>query len=149
MNQYLILLFVCLQLTVHACRAAGDKGAAAQYLPCRENAAGVAAVAQHCMRHELAWQNKRLTENYNRYIRALAPPARNKTMAAQRLWLNFRDMECDARRATAAPGSLAELLRENCYLELTRQRADDFSRRSLSGHQGQGLLPVTTPAADP
>ncbi len=53
---------------------------------------------------------------------------RKKLLAAQRAWIQYRDLECAYEGAEAEGGSLQPQLIADCRNTLTRQRIADFKR---------------------
>lgn len=61
-----------------------------------------------------------------RRLIAQNPDTKAKFVAAQRLWLQFRDAECKARGSRYAGGSILPMVVAGCYADLTEARTRDI-----------------------
>ncbi|MGA7506910.1 MAG: lysozyme inhibitor LprI family protein [Erwinia billingiae] len=118
-----LLLFFMLPLNVYS----ATNEYSSNYSLCLNQANGASAEAVNCNRVETAVQDKRLNEEYRRYLASINAALRTATIKSQRAWVTFRDAECDAEYAIEAPGSNAEVMRTACILDMTLERANKYS----------------------
>ena len=72
-------------------------------------------------------QDHELNVTYARLVKAWGPEGAKQLQAAQRAWLQFRDLEC-IFESPDAEGSLGPLEVATCKTELTKERLQDFKR---------------------
>ena len=72
-------------------------------------------------------QDRALNALYGELVKQEDATALKQLQAAQRAWLQFRDLEC-VYETPDVDGSIAPLERANCLAELTRERILDFRR---------------------
>ena len=82
----------------------------------------------NCYNAEIQRQEKRLNGNYRKYLSNLNSEVKNNFVKAQRSWIKYRDNNCDALASQEAGGTIAALIGKSCYLQMTKERADDFQR---------------------
>ena len=58
---------------------------------------------------------------------ALDKGQQNQLRDAQRLWIKFRDADC-ALLGSLTGGSIDRINSASCFLDMTKQRADDLAR---------------------
>ena len=124
------LLCAALPLTLLSASAlaCGDEAAlySRDYDQCMDAAASTAAM-QNCIAAEHGKQDKTLNDNYRKLMAALAKPRQPQLLAAQRLWLQYRDANC---RLYADPdgGTAATLAAADCALAATAARAAELAK---------------------
>jgi uncharacterized protein YecT (DUF1311 family) len=80
-----------------------------------------------CQKAELALLDKRLNAAYRRALKdAQSDKQREQLRKAQRLWLQFRDANCDYYEL--GEGTIARIYGGQCMLDLTRARAAELER---------------------
>jgi len=110
-------------------RAYESKNLSALYNSCMEKADGVTLNMHECMDAEIKVQDKRLNENYGKYINQLNPVRRKKLVDLQRLWIKYRDQKCEFLYDPDG-GTLAGILGHACFLEMTAERADELEEKT-------------------
>lgn len=98
------------------------------YNQCMDKAVGVTVLIRNCYADEIIFQDKRLNDNYRKFIPKMSADVKNNFIDAQRQWLKFRDSDCNAFTSQKAGGTLSAVIADSCYLKMTAQRADDFSQ---------------------
>ena len=78
-----------------------------------------------CITAEHARQDKRLNAGYKTLMAKLTPERKKQLQATQRLWLQFRDANCGFY-ADPDGGSLARIAANQCHLDMTTRRAQEF-----------------------
>ena len=71
--------------------------------------------------------DRELNALYGRLVKQEDPESLKQLQAAQRAWLQFRDLEC-VYESPDAPGSLGPFETANCKAELTKERILDLKR---------------------
>jgi uncharacterized protein YecT (DUF1311 family) len=80
-----------------------------------------------CQKAELAQLDKRLNAAYQRALKeAQSDKQREQLRRAQRLWLQYRDANCEYYEL--GEGTIARIHGGVCMLDLTRTRADELER---------------------
>jgi uncharacterized protein YecT (DUF1311 family) len=97
----------------------------AEYSKCMDKAAGVTADTITCIGTEVAQQDKKLNANYKALKASLNPTRQKQLQEVQKIWLNFRDSNCQFY-ADPEGGSLQRVLANECVLKLTTQRAQEL-----------------------
>ena len=72
-------------------------------------------------------QDRELNKLYGRLLKQSDAEAAKQLQAAQRAWVQFRDLECIFETPDAG-GSLAPLEKASCMTALTKSRISDFKR---------------------
>lgn len=81
----------------------------------------------NCMGSETEQHDARLNQNYKAAMQALNKGQQNQLRDAQRLWIKFRDADC-ALLGSLTGGSIDRINSASCFLDMTKQRADDLAR---------------------
>ena len=95
---------------------------------CMDSAEGVTVSIKDCYSSEIERQDKRLNDNYKNYLTNMNSDVKRNFIDAQRLWVKFRDKNCEAFASQEAGGTLSSVISESCYLKTTASRADDFQK---------------------
>ncbi|MDF7659599.1 lysozyme inhibitor LprI family protein [Erwiniaceae bacterium L1_54_6] len=95
---------------------------------CMSKSEGVTVEMRDCYEDEVSKQDARLNSNYKKYISDLPLKVKKEFVDAQRQWIKFRDANCGAFISEQAGGTLALLVGDSCYLKMTANRADDFTK---------------------
>ena len=72
-------------------------------------------------------QDRELNQLYRQLLKKAGADSGKQLQAAQRAWLQFRDLECVFESPDAA-GSLGPLEKASCMAELTKERVADIKR---------------------
>ncbi len=103
--------------------------ASQSFTDCIDHAGGVTAGTRACVAAEHARWDARLNAAYRTLLASGAHGARVKSRLreSQRRWIAFRDASCEAEGDLAASGgTLAAVLRSDCVLRRTAQRAAEL-----------------------
>jgi uncharacterized protein YecT (DUF1311 family) len=106
---------------------AADEDYSHTYSACMDESDGLTMNMLDCMGSEIEQQNTRLNQNYKAAMQALTPAQQTQLRDAQRLWIKFRDTDC-ALLGSLTGGSIDRINSASCFLETTKQRADDLRR---------------------
>lgn len=81
-----------------------------------------------CSQKEFKKADARLNAIYAKLKKALASDkqALGNLRAAQRAWIQYRDLHCSAAQKQFAGGSIAPLILSNCMEETTKHRIDEI-----------------------
>lgn len=121
MKAVLGLLFICLSFSVHA----GDNLYGQSYRTCMDRSDGVTAEIHDCIGEEHARQDARLNKAYRSLVAQLSADRKKELLAAQRLWIQYRDANCQFY-ADPDAGTLAAIGAASCGLEMTTRRASEL-----------------------
>jgi uncharacterized protein YecT (DUF1311 family) len=92
--------------------------------PCQASASN--AEITSCFISASKTADERLNKVYGRIREVLSADEQRDLRAAQRLWLKFRDANCQAERNLYAGGSAAPMIYAACMEADTRQRTSDL-----------------------
>jgi uncharacterized protein YecT (DUF1311 family) len=92
--------------------------------PCRT--AGSGSDETRCFIKEAQRADNELNTLYNKIRPVLSPVDHNKLQSAQRLWIQFRDANCEAERELHDGGSAAPMVYQACMGADTRQRSAEL-----------------------
>jgi uncharacterized protein YecT (DUF1311 family) len=92
--------------------------------PCQASASN--AKITSCFISASKTADERLNKVYGRIREALSADEQRDLHSAQRLWLKFRDSNCQAERNLYAGGSAAPMVYAACMEADTRQRTSDL-----------------------
>lgn len=105
-----------------------DKSYSAQFNNCMNSAEGITVAMRECYSSEIENQDRRLNDNYKNYLATLNADVKKNFVNAQRLWVKFRDENCEAFASQEAGGTISSVINDSCYLKMTASRADDFQK---------------------
>ena len=114
-------------ITLSAGAYAANDGYSTTYSACMDESGGVTMNMLDCMGSETEQQDARLNQNYKAAMQALTPVQQTQLRDAQRLWIKFRDADC-ALLGSLTGGSIDRINSASCFLDMTKQRADDLMR---------------------
>jgi uncharacterized protein YecT (DUF1311 family) len=120
------LLAIAVTTLSTGAQAAGD-GYSPTYSACMDESGGVTMNMLDCTGSEIEQQDARLNQNYKTAMQALTPAQQIQLRDAQRLWIKFRDADC-ALLGSLTGGSIDRINSASCFLDMTKQRADDLGR---------------------
>lgn len=95
-----------------------------RYDACMNNA-GTTVAMQNCIAEEYTSQDARLNQAYKKLTAALSTSRKKELQAAQRLWIQYRDANCQFY-ADPDGGSIATINAASCTLQMTTQRAQEL-----------------------
>lgn len=96
-----------------------------QFKACMDQSGGVGLDMQDCIQEETQLQDARLNIRY-RALSASLPAARKKQLqTAQRLWIQYRDANCDFYFDPDG-GTAARLSANECVMGMTADRAKEL-----------------------
>ena len=78
-----------------------------------------------CLDGLTAQWDKRLNANYQTAIKRADPGAVAPLRASERAWLEFRKQRCNY--VAAVPGTIASILGSDCFLRMTKARAEELA----------------------
>jgi uncharacterized protein YecT (DUF1311 family) len=78
-----------------------------------------------CIGSELEYQDGLLNENYKTLMQTLTPNRKESLKKTQRLWVQYRDANCDFYLDPDG-GTLARLQASECVLNMTARRANEL-----------------------
>lgn len=122
------LIFLACIFIYSSSSLAMDKSYTAQFNNCMNSAEGVTVAMRDCYSSEIEIQDKRLNDNYKKFLATLNTDVKGHFVEAQRLWVKFRDENCEAFASQEAGGTLSSVINDSCYLKMTASRADDFQK---------------------
>ncbi|WP_421858363.1 lysozyme inhibitor LprI family protein [Oceanicaulis sp.] len=86
-----------------------------------------------CERRENALWDQRLNAAYSqmreRMLEREATTRRDALLAAQRLWLQYRDAECEQRGLAYEGGTMRGVVHSSCFSDFTARRALELERQ--------------------
>ncbi|MEG3128744.1 lysozyme inhibitor LprI family protein [Pantoea cypripedii] len=124
-DTYLLLAVLSLSLPFHAAKASEESFTPA-FKKCMSNSNGITVAMRDCYNDEIIKQDARLNKNYKAFLASHDGDTKKSFVEAQRLWLKYRDANCNAWMVTEAGGTLALLVGDSCNLKMTAQRADEL-----------------------
>lgn len=122
-NWLLAIAVITLSAGVHA----ADDDYSVTYSACMDESGGVTMNMLDCMGSETEQQDARLNQSYKAAMQALTPAQQTQLRDAQRLWIKFRNADC-ALLGSLTGGSIDRINSASCFLDMTKQRADDLGR---------------------
>ena len=123
-RQALILAVGLLLSFMATAQSSTDDEYSARYNKCMDASGGVTVNMLNCIADEIAAQDARLNTAYSDARSELSEERREALLAAQRLWISYRDANCNFY-ATAG-GTLAQVVSNECFLRETTQRATEL-----------------------
>ena len=95
------------------------------YAACMDQSNGITSNMLDCIGEELEKQDARLNSAYRTLTSQLNAERKQQLVAAQRLWIQYRDANCQFY-ADPEGGTLATLSANQCVLDETSQRASEL-----------------------
>lgn len=81
---------------------------------------------KQCASRDLNREDARLNKSYRDLLAKLEPARREKLREVQRVWLTFRDLNCEFQSAEYEGGTIYTLVQMGCVIEMTKQRNKDL-----------------------
>lgn len=122
MNYVLSSAFLIIALMGTA--AAGESLRTEQFLTCKEKARRTPEM-RDCVGTEITTQDARLNRAYRKLGAQLTPARKKQLVAAQRLWIQYRDANCDFYLDPDG-GIMAILNSGSCVIDATASRANEL-----------------------
>jgi len=122
-HRLLAIAVITLSLSV----SAAEDDYSATYNSCMDASGGVTMDMVDCMGSEHDRQDARLNQGYKAAMQALEKAQQSQLRDAQRLWIKFRDADC-ALLGSLTGGSIDRINSASCFLDMTKQRADELAR---------------------
>ena len=104
---------------------ANDELYTARFSSCMDQAGGVTVEMLDCIGEELNTQDARLNGAYQKLKSQLSAERRKALQGAQRLWIQYRDANCDFYLDPEG-GTLHQVLAADCVLQETAERAKEL-----------------------
>lgn len=79
-----------------------------------------------CASRDYDREDKRLNDSYRDLVAKLEPAKREKLREVQRVWLSYRDLNCDFQSVDYQGGTIHSLVQSTCLAEMTKQRTKDL-----------------------
>lgn len=96
-----------------------------RYSTCMDDSGGVTVEMLNCVDEELVSQDARLNGAYKKLGSQLSSARKQQLVAAQRLWVQYRDANCKFY-ADPDGGTLANVSANECVLRETAERAKEL-----------------------
>lgn len=93
-----------------------------QFMICVDQSKGVTSKTLNCIAEEHAKQDKKLNLTYNELMQTLKKNRKQDLVDAQRLWVKFRDVNCNFYFDPDG-GTSEAIFRSNCFINMTAERA--------------------------
>lgn len=97
------------------------------YGSCLDRAGGVTMEMVGCVGEEMKGQDARLNAAYHALLKGLPPDRQEKVRAAQRKWIEYRQLNCESRIGSDT-GSLATVEANECVLRMTVERSAELEQ---------------------
>ncbi len=114
-----------LAITASGIAVADDSLLTKQFSVCMDNSGGVTVAMLDCIGAETTTQDARLNGAYKKLGAQLTPARKKQLVAAQRLWIQYRDANCGFY-ADPDGGTLATVSASDCVLQATASRAKEL-----------------------
>lgn len=98
----------------------------ASYAACMDQSGGVTVEIHACISAEHARQDQQLNRDYKALMAELTPARKKQLQTAQRLWLQYRDANCQFY-ADPDGGTAAGVAAADCVLQMTASRAQELA----------------------
>ncbi|MGP5480677.1 lysozyme inhibitor LprI family protein [Pseudomonas helleri] len=101
---------------------------------CVKVSGGATDALSACYSAEIKAQDSRLNSNYKQAMNVLANQKKPKLQDTQRLWIKFRDSDCEMYYSLTG-GTIDILNGADCELSTTKKRADDLAWIAENGSE--------------
>jgi uncharacterized protein YecT (DUF1311 family) len=116
---------VTLGLFISFSASAQDNQFTKQFSNCIKKSGGIASAMLDCIAAETKIQDARLNNAYKQLMGSLRSDRKKKLLAAQRLWIQYRDANCGFY-ADPEGGTSATVSSNDCFLRATASRAQEL-----------------------
>jgi uncharacterized protein YecT (DUF1311 family) len=96
-----------------------------QFSACMDESGGVTVAMLDCIAAETATQDAKLNSAYKKLGEQLTPARKKELLAAQRLWIQYRDANCNFY-ADPEGGTMAAVSSSDCVMQATASRAKEL-----------------------
>lgn len=79
-----------------------------------------------CAARDYDREDARLNKSYRDLMAKLEPAKREKLREVQRVWLSYRDLNCDYQSDDYQGGTIYSLVQSSCLADMTKQRNKDL-----------------------
>ena len=83
---------------------------------------GISSAMRACTSQEIKHQDKKLNSAYKALKKSLSKNRQKELLAAQRLWIKYRDANCGFYNDPNG-GTMHRLFAQECFMDATRSRA--------------------------
>jgi uncharacterized protein YecT (DUF1311 family) len=119
---------IAIIITTASCTAAAENTLLTnQFTLCMDKSEGVTVAMLDCIGIETQKQDARLNGAYKKLGTQLAPTRKKQLIAAQRLWIQYRDANCGFY-ADIDGGTMAAVSTSDCILQATASRANELEK---------------------
>jgi uncharacterized protein YecT (DUF1311 family) len=122
-QSYIVIAILSLSISLSA--SAQDAQFTKQFSNCIKKSGGVTSEMLNCIAAETKIQDARLNSNYKQVMGSLSPARKKQLLAAQRLWIQYRDANCGFY-ADPDGGTSAAVRASDCFLRTTASRAQEL-----------------------
>ena len=122
MKKYILIFFAAITYTIAIAKTSTNSNIST----CLKKANGVTSEISNCITADTNIQDMRLNKAYRNLMnQEKSIPRKKKIQEAQRLWIKFRDANCNSYADTEG-GTLEDLAVRECYRKSTEQRAKEL-----------------------
>ena len=119
------VLLLLIMLGITSVHAADEDLFTGRFGVCMEQSGGVTVEMLDCIGEELTTQDARLNGAYKALRSQLVPARKQELLAAQRLWIQYRDANCSFY-ADPQGGTFETVSERMCVLQETAERAKEL-----------------------
>jgi uncharacterized protein YecT (DUF1311 family) len=120
-----VIALVLLVFAVTETATADDSLLTKKFANCMDKSEGVTSSMLDCIGTETTTQDGRLNGAYKKLATQLTPNRKKHLLAAQRLWIQYRDANCKFY-ADPDGGTMATVNASDCVLQATAARAKEL-----------------------
>jgi uncharacterized protein YecT (DUF1311 family) len=124
LHRIIAVLLLLATVSIH-CEAKDKSPYSKEFTTCIEKSGGVTVSMRDCSAAEYKKQDDRLNRNYKKLKESLSEAQKQQLLEAQRIWLKFRDTNCDLY-AKIYEGTMALIVIDDCYLTAVTERATEL-----------------------
>lgn len=124
------MFFLSMLLTISPVVAANKDLYTGRYSHCIDQSGGSTFNMLNCIGEELASQDARLNEAFKTLSSQLMPDRKQALLTAQRLWIQYRDANCNFYDDPEG-GTSARVAANECVLRETAERAHELEEMHM------------------
>lgn len=113
-------------LTAPAAAQTSAAPLSATFQTCLDKSGGVTLEMRECISAEYERQDQLLNRNYQALMADLTPERKKQLQSAQRLWIQYRDANCQFY-ADPDGGTMAAIAAADCGLQMTADRVRELA----------------------